>query len=185
MIAMIDNRPILQVGRHQVSCYGSAWLVAALERAAQAAELTPFPCLDEISQGILHYLETKCPLRLLPVDQLHCRVRGMLEQVGCGAIARHFEPCAPPVTVSLLAAAETAGQGFELGFFEEIRTDVSELRRLGAAAVRLVEHREAVLLVAGRQAWDRRCQRLLEELGAFLAMLGLDPAESSRLAVAA
>lgn len=185
MIAMIDNRPVLQVGRHQVSCYGSSWLVAALERAAEAAELAPFPCLCEISEGILHYLETKCPLRLLPVDQLHGRVRQMLEQVGCAALARHFEPCAPPVTVSLMQAAEDAGHGFELAFFETIRCDVAELRQLGAAAVRFVDHREAVQWLAGRKDWDRRCERLLEELGEFLAALGFDSSKQAAALAAA
>jgi len=185
MIAMIDNRPILQVGRHQVIRYGSGWLVAALERAAAAAELAPFPCLGEIGEGILHYLETKCPLQLLPVEQLHGRVRRMLEEVGCAAIARHLEPCAPPVTVSLLDAAECAGHGFELAFFEAIRAEVAELRRLGAAAVRFADRHEAVRVVAGRAAWDRACQRLLDELDAFLDEFGGCRAESDCDAVAA
>ena len=186
MIAMIDNRPVLQVGRHQVSGYGSSWLVAALERAAAAAELPGFPCLGEISEGILHYLETKCPLRLLPVDELHGRVRRMLEAVGCSAIARHLEPCAPPVTVSLMQAAEDAGRGFELAFFETIRADLSELRELGAAAVRIVDHRPAVQWLAGRDHWDRQCERLLDELAAFLAALGHGPQpEAATLAAAA
>ncbi len=171
MIAMSDNRPVLQIGRHQVCCYQSDWLVAALERASVAAGIHPFPCLEEIGTGVFEYLESQCPLRLLPVDQLHERVRRMLEEIGCASMARHFEPCAPPVTVSLLDAARQAGPGFDLAFFESIRSEVTELRRFGAASIRFIHHREAVLHLIGKPQWDRRCDRLSEEIGIFLEKL--------------
>jgi len=172
MIAMSDNRPVLQIGRHQVCCYQSDWLLAALERASVAAGLFPFPCLEEIGTGVFEYLESMCPLRLLHVDQLHERVRRMLEEIGCAPLARHFEPCAPPVTVSLLDAARQAGPGFDLAFFEAIRSETAELRRLGTASIRFIHHREAVLHLAGASRWDRRCRRLLDELDVFLENLG-------------
>lgn len=178
MIAMSDNRPVLQIGRHQVCCYESDWLLAALERATVAAGLSPFPCLEEISTGIFEYLESACPLKLLPVERLHDRVRRMLEKIGCPAIARHFEPCAPPVSVSLLDAAHRAGPGFELAFFEAIRSEITELRRFGAAAIHITGHREALLHLSGQPRWNRRCEALLEELHAFLEKLCL-PAQTT------
>ena len=175
MIAFTGNRPVLQVGRHQVTHYDTAWLFEALQRAAADADLEGFPCLEEIGHGVAHYLENKCPLRLITVGQLHQRVRKMLEAVGCASIARSLRPFAPPVTVSLVQAARQSGAGFELAFFETIRGEVGELRREGASAIRFVDHREAVLIVIGRDAWSRSCQRLLDELSSFLDALDCAP----------
>lgn len=175
MIAFTGNRPVLQVGRHQVTHYDTTWLFEALQRAAVDAELDGFPCLEEIGQGVEHYLETKCPLRLMTADQLHQRVRKMLFAVGCASIAESLRPFAPPVTISLVVAARQSGSGLELAFFEAIRSEVAELRRHGAAAVRFTHHREAVLMVVGREDWDQVCQRLLDELSEFLQALDCRP----------
>jgi hypothetical protein len=171
MIALIGNRPALQVGRHQVTHYDIDWLIDALERAAAAADLPGFPCLDEIGEGVMRYLEHLCPLRMLPVRDLQQRVRRMLEAVGCPAIARRLGAFAPPVTISLLGAAQRGGAGFELAFFEQVRAEVTELRREGAASIHFTDHREAVRLAAGREHWDRTCERLLEELDGLLEAL--------------
>jgi len=175
VIAFTGNRPVLQVGRHQVTHYDTAWLLEALQRAAADADLEGFPCLDEIGQGVEHYLESTCPLRLMTVDQLHQRVRKMLEAVGCASIAESLRPFAPPVTISLVHTARQSGSGFELAFFETIRGEVTELRREGAASIRFVDHREAVLIVVGREDWDHACQRLLDELSGFLHDLDCTP----------
>jgi len=175
VIAFTGNRPVLQVGRHQVTHYDTAWLLEALQRAAADADLEGFPCLEEIGQGVTHYLENKCPLRLMTVDQLHQRVRKMLEAVGCTSIAESLRPFAPPVTISLVHAARQSGTGFELAFFETIRGEVTELRRKGASSIRFVDHREAVLIVTGREDWNQPCQHLLDELSGFLDALDCAP----------
>ena len=166
---------MLQVGRHQVTHYDTRWLLDALTRAASDAGLDGFPCLDEIGEGVMRYLEHLCPLQMLPVSQLQQRVRRMLEEVGCPAIARHLPAFAPPVTVSLLNAAHQGGAGFELAFFERIRREVAELRHEGAAAIHFTDHREAVRFATGRDSWDSTCQRLLDELDQFLAALDCRP----------
>lgn len=177
MIAHIGNRPVLQVGRHQVTHYDTRWVIEALERAAAAANLEGFPCLHEIGEGILQYLENKCPLQMIPVSKLHDRVRHMLEAVGCSSIAEQLRPFAPPVTISLLQAARHSGPGFEMAFFERVRSEIAELRREGAADIRFTDHREAVQFAVGRDSWDTVCQRLLDELGHFLKALDCQVAE--------
>lgn len=184
MIALIGNRPALQVGRHQVTHYDTHWLIEALRRAAAAAGLDEFPCLDEIGSGVMQYLEQLCPLRMLPVTQLQQRVRRMLHEVGCPAIASQLQAFAPPVTISLLSAAKHAGAGFELAFFERIRSEVADLRHEGAAAIHFTDHREAVRLATGRDCWDTTCQRLLDELDQFIDALdcGARPSDSRQIA---
>lgn len=168
VIALIGNRPIIQVGRHQVHDYDTRWLGDALQRAAQAAEREDFPFLDEIRCGIEEYLETKCSLELLSLDSLYERVRKMLERIGCNLIADKLEPLAPPVTISLEEAARQAGNGFELAFFTHLRDEISHLSEAGAEEVRFTGLRESVQLLSGAPEWNSNCDRLLTEIRSFL-----------------
>lgn len=168
MISLIGNRPALQVGRHQVIDYDTAWLQDALKRAAEAANQEDFPFLDDIHNGVVEYLETKCPLKLLELESLFERVRRMLVMVGCEGIADKLEPQAPPVTVSLVEAARRAGNGFELAFFESLRAELLELKQAGVRDIHFTGLRESSLILRGCEKWNKRCEALLEEIETFL-----------------
>lgn len=169
MISYIGNRPALQIGRYQVIDYDVAWLDDALRRAAQAADHQDFPFVEEICAGILQYLETKCPLKLMHLDDLYERLRRMLVQIGCQPIAEKLEKVAPPVTLSLVRAALEAGNGFELAFFEMLRGELAGLRSVGAEEVRFVGLRASVLILRGVKQWDKGCEALLREIREFIA----------------
>lgn len=168
MIALIGNRPIIQVGRHQVHDYDTRWLGDALQRAACAAEREDFPFLDEIRCGVEEYLETKCSLQLLSLEMLYQRVRLMLEKIGCDIIAKNLEPLAPPVTISLEDAARQAGNGFELAFFTHLHDEITHLNEAGAEELRFTGLRESVQLLSGAPEWNSNCDRLLTEIRSFL-----------------
>ncbi len=159
---------MLKIGRHHVAHYGTDWLSEALRRAAHAAEHENFPFIDEIRDGVFHYLETKCPLRLLPVTELVNRVRRMLVEIGCKPIAERLEPFAPPVTVSLQEVARDAENGFELAFYESLRAEIRDLRDEGAREIRFTGIRDAVLHLAGAPKWNRHCESLLADLRGFI-----------------
>ncbi len=168
MISLIGNRPALQIGRYQVIEYDTAWLDDALSRAARAADCDDFPFVEDIRSGIVKYLETKCPLKLLHLDDLYDRMRRMLVKIGCQRIAEKLEPLAPPVTVSLVRAAMEAGNGFELAFFENLRAELADLRQSGAEEIRFTGLRESAMILRGTDKWNRRCQALHQEIEAFL-----------------
>jgi hypothetical protein len=180
MISLIGNRPALQIGRHQVIDYDTAWLGDALRRAAHAAEREDFPFVDDIRSGIVQYLETKCSLRLLPLADLFERMRRMLLKIGFDTIAQKLEPLAPPLTLSLVPAARQAGNGFELGFFESIRREIEELRRAGAEEIRFTGLRESALILRGAEKWDKRCDHTLQEIEGFLRARDREEREQSR-----
>ena len=175
MISLIGNRPALQIGRYQVIDYDTAWLDDALRRAAVAAELEDFPFVADIRGGIVQYLETKCPLKLLPIDELFDRMRKMLVTIGCGKIADNLRPLAPPVTVSLVRAAMDAGNGFELAFFETLRTELSDLKAAGAEEIRFIGLRESSLILRGTSDWNKQCDSLLVEIHALLSAWDKQP----------
>lgn len=168
MIAILGNRPALQIGPHQVIDYDTRWLDTALQRAARAAQQEDFPFLEEIRNGVVEYLECKCPRNLLQLGDLYDRVRRMLLMIGCKSIAEKLEPLAPPVTVSLVAAAMEAGNGFELAFFETLRLELTELRDAGAEEIRFSGLRESSLILRGSHQWNPHCERLLSEIELFL-----------------
>lgn len=166
---MIGNRPALQIGRHQVLDYDTSWLEDALRRAARAADHEDFPFVSDIRDGVEQYLETKCPLRLLHLEDLFERMRKMLVKIGCERIAEKLEPLAPPVTISLVNAATSAGSGFELAFFETLRCELRELRRAGAEEIHFTGLRESALILSGQPKWNKNCQVLHSEIRGFLS----------------
>ena len=168
MISLIGNRPALQIGRYQVIDYDTRWLDDALRRAARAADCEDFPFVADIRSGIVKYLETRCPLKLLQLGELYARVRRMLVKIGCERIAAKLEPLAPPVTVSLIRASMEAGNGFELAFFATLRTELQELRATGAEEIHFTGLRESSLILRGATKWNKQCDNLLAEIQAFL-----------------
>ena len=78
MICLVGKLPVLQIGRHQVAGYDTGWIDIALQRAAKSCDRSDFPFIDDIRDGILHYLEHKCPWRVLPIEDLFqvCLLRG-------------------------------------------------------------------------------------------------------------
>lgn len=171
MISLIGNRPALKIGRHQVIEYDTSWLADALQRAVREADIEDFPFVGDIRNGIEQYLETKCPLKLLCIEELFERMKKMLVKIGCGHIADKLRPLAPPVTVSLVHTALSVGNGFELAFFESLRGELAELRAAGAEEIHFTGLRESSLILRGCTKWNRRCQNLMEEIEQFLRMM--------------
>ena len=178
MISFIGNRPALQIGPYQVLDYDTLWLEDALRRAARAADHADFPLVSEIRSGVELYLENQCALRLLHLDDLFERMRKMLVKIGCQRIAEKLEPLAPPITVSLVEAARSAGYGFELAFFETIRAELTQLRVAGAEDIRFTGLRESAMILRGKTKWSRHCEALLAEITAFLGSFDRDPAST-------
>ncbi len=168
MICLVGNRPILQVGDHQVVAYNVEWIEIALYRASIAADRDDFPFIAEIRDGIVHYLENRCPLRLLPIEDLYGRMRRMLERIGCEAIGNHLTILTPPIRVSLVDPATKTSEDFENCFYQQLLEIVLDLRRLGTEEVIFFELHEAARTLCGTKTWDEQCDKTLKEISDFL-----------------
>lgn len=168
MICHIRNRPALQIGSQQVFDYDTAWLETALHRAAHAAEVEDFPFAADIRSGVIRYLETRCPLQLMPISDLYDRMRRMLVKIGCQHIADHLQPLAPPITFCLHRLALGAGRGFEIGFFSALLDELDRLRIAGVEEIRFTGLRECVMELRGQTQWTNDCQSLANEIEEFL-----------------
>ena len=169
MISFIGNRPAIQIGHHQVIDYGTSWLEEALRRAAAAAGQEDFPFVDDIRSGVEEYLESRCALKLLPLEDLFERVKRMLTKIGCGHIARELKPLSPPLTLSLVPSAVAAGNGFELAFFQSLRSELAGLKALGVEQIHFTGLRESVMILRGVEKWNKPCQTLRGEIEVFLS----------------
>lgn len=90
---------------------------------------------------------------------------------GLGLSVQAAEEPAPPSSrtgADLRRLASDSGKGFELAFFLKLRV---ELRRLLAHSPRAVQFhglRGCVRQLAGARRWNRHCQRLSDQIVAFL-----------------
>ena len=141
-------------------------------RAADDADRADFPLVDEICQGIFHYLENKCPLKLLPLPALYDKMRKMLESIGCDSIAGELKPYAPPVQVCLLRLVKDEQCAFEMSLFQILKREVEDLRAAGADEIRFLHVHECVMHVLGAKKWDKSCLRLRQDISAYLQSCG-------------
>ena len=151
---------MIQVGRHQVCGYETEWIRSGLQKAAERSGRTDFPFLDDVYDSIVHYMEFKCPLRLLPIEKLNDRIAHMLKRIGCEHIARALPPMAPPITISLEEAAFSAGENYELGFFANLKSEIVQARKSGASALVFEDVRASVCILNKREEWDDSCEEI-------------------------
>ena len=175
MICIAGNLPVLQIGRYQVTGYSTQWIRHAIDQAAHRASLDDFAFTDDIYEGVVHYLENKCPLRLLKIEDLYKRVSHMLSRIGYATIANALEPIAPPVTISLERAAREAGTGFELAFFKELQHELNDLKATGATDVYFSHIEECVHVLRQTESWDKHCEDLAADILYWLQKVGTKP----------
>ena len=175
MICIAGNMPVLQVGEHQISNYDTYWIRRAIENASIRANQPHFSFVDDVYDGIVFYLEHKCPLRLLAIESLFMRIRHTLKRIGCEAIANALEIESPPITISLERAAIEAGNGYELAFYQILQNEMMELKKLGAREVFFSEMRESILILKQAEHWHDDCDQLESDILLWLKNAGTQP----------
>ncbi len=167
--------PVLQVGEHQISDYDTYWIRRSIEDAARNANQPHFSFVDDVYDGIVFYLENKCSLRLLKLEDLYKRIRHTLKRIGCEAIANALKIESPPITISLERAAIEAGNGFELAFYQILNTEMLTLKELGAREVFFSEIRESILILKQSTKWYDDCDQLEKDILLWLKNAGTSP----------
>lgn len=166
MIATEYKRPLLQHGSCLASDYDAQWIEALLAEAAQEAGVR-LPFCHEVAEGILMYLEKRCPLKALPLDYLFGRMRQVLREVGLPLIADHLHRQMPPVDIELDTLADETP--LPLFFYTKLRDHMDELRRMGLTAYRFSGAHKCSLLLGRRRRACPAQRKALHELESFLA----------------
>jgi len=175
MICIAGNMPVLKIGEHQISNYDTYWIRSAIENAARRADQSHFAFIDEVYDGIVHYLEHKCSLRMLPIEELFVRIQHTLKRIGCEPIANTLKVECPPITISLQRAAGDAGSGFELAFYSILFEEMKTLKELGANDIFFSHIRESVLILKQTEEWSDECEQLEQDILLWLKNTGTQP----------
>lgn len=166
MVAVRNNRPLLQTGHCVISDYGRDWVERVLQDAADVAGVTKIPFRAEIAQAVMLYLEQECPLHTVPLEYLFARLREVLNQVGLPLIAANLRCQTPPVDIDLRELAEQAP--LPLFFYTELQHRLDGLQRLGLNTYRFSGRKRCSLALGSRRRSCPTQQRALAELDAFL-----------------
>jgi hypothetical protein len=92
----------------------------------------------------------------------------VLQVIGYSDVARCFQTLPPPVKISLSDLARRAGNGFELVFFELLRTRLRDIPDSAAQQVELSDLHACVKLLRGAKVWRSDCAELTGEIVQFV-----------------
>lgn len=179
MICITGNRPVIQIGHHHVVGYETDWIDRALNRAARRCNREDFPFISDIRNGVIHYLENRCTLQVLPIEKLYDRMKAMLIRIGCQAIADNLQIICPPVKLSLSHLARNCQSGarghgsggYELVFHNILRKEIAFLRRQGVEEVHLSGSRKCTRLLNSCDTWNPACEQFHQDLLSHLQQI--------------
>jgi len=91
-----------------------------------------------------------------------------LQVIGYSDVARHFRTMPPPVRISLVEIAREAGEGYELLFFELLRSRLRGIIFSEARQVEICDLHRCVKLLRSAKNWRRDCSGLRGEIVSFV-----------------
>src|SRR5213592_5161322 len=168
MVAFKEEFPYLRTNSGQLFEFSRDWLHAAITRAADEAGYPSWWLTDHVTESIAFYLHLRNDENVVAFNQLSQTVRDVLEAIGYKEIGPHFTPAPPPICISLLDIAHTAGASYELAFFALLEKRISALIEAGADNLRLSSLQFCVKHLRGTKTWTRGCDALREEIVCFV-----------------
>ena len=168
MICLRDNLPLVRYGDGQVIPFERKWLASTLLRAAERAGYKKWWLAPHVTESVSNYLEQDLDENVVSVSHIEKAVQSVLQVIGYSDIAGHY--CAPPLParISLADVARDAGHGYELVFFDLLRTRVKEALLLQPERLEIYDAQAGVKLLRSAKNWRRDCSGLLEEVVAFV-----------------
>jgi hypothetical protein len=95
-------------------------------------------------------------------------VQSVLQVIGYGDVGAHFRACPPPARISLAELARDAGHGYELVFFDLLRSKMREAIDARAERVEIIDAHRGIKMLRSAKTWRRDCSGLLEEVVVFI-----------------
>jgi hypothetical protein len=168
MIAFRDNLPLVRFSDGQVMPFEQSWLVGSLARAAESAGYKKWWLAPHVMESVTNYLEKDFDESVVAISRLEKAVQSVLQVIGYSDIAGHFHAAPPPARISLSELARDAGHGYELVFFELLRSRVREAIEAKAQRLEICDAHSGVKLLRSAKVWRRDCTGLLDEIVSFV-----------------
>jgi hypothetical protein len=146
-----------------------------LELMGEGAQLVEPEVVHHASAAVLHYFKYELGRQSVSVGEFAIALEKVLRSFGLSVYADHqpqppANPAPPRVLESNLneLASNAAGQGFELVFFPQLRQELKSKLDQSPNVLRFHGLRDCVKKLAGADHWNRRCQRLDDQIVDFL-----------------
>jgi hypothetical protein len=168
MIGFRDNLPLVRFEDGQVVCFERPWLVKSLAEAAERAGYKKWWLASHVTESVTNFLERDFGEGTIAVARLEKAVQSVLQVIGYGDVAGHFRASMPPTRISLAELARDAGHGYELVFFDLLRTRMREVIESRAEAVEITDAHRGIKMLRSAKIWRRDCSGLLDEVVGFV-----------------
>lgn len=168
MIGFHNNMPVVRFADGQVVPFERNWLATALSRAAERAGYKKWWLAPHVTESVTNYLEQDFDDSVVTVKRLEQAVQSVLQVIGYADVAGHFHAIPPPARISLVELARDAGHGYELVFFDLLRSRIREALDARADRLEICDAHNGVKMLRSAKNWRRDCTGLLDEIVGFV-----------------
>lgn len=168
MISLPNNLPLVRFSDGQVIPFERRWLAGTLARAAERAGYKKWWLAPHVTESVTSYFEQDFTDNVVAVGRLEKAVQSVLQVIGYADVAGHFCAIPPPARISLAELAHAAGCGYELAFFDLLRTRLREAVAAKVERLEICDAHSGIKLLRSAKNWRRDCSGLLEEVVNFV-----------------
>ncbi|MFH1066971.1 MAG: hypothetical protein V1746_03635 [bacterium] len=165
MIAPSSPLPFVQWQRQKIVPLSQDWLEISLLQSAEKAGVPHWPLCGEIAQAILYFFLCDFSGHLISAEDLQKIMRRSLEGIGRHEIAQHVRLAPPRISIYLPDIARQAP--YELLFFPNLKTKLSEATQARVRGIKLEGLRRCVKMLSSSDYWRDQCQTLNDEIVSF------------------
>ena len=168
MISLPNNLPLVRFSDGQIIPFERGWLSGTLARAAERAGYKKWWLAPHVTESVTNYLEQDFEGSVVTINRLEKAVQSVLQVIGYADVAGHFYAVPPPARISLAELARAAGYGYELAFFDLLRSRLREALDARVERLEICDAQCGIKLLRSAKNWRRDCSGLLEEVVNFV-----------------
>ncbi len=168
MIGFQNNMPLVRFADGSILPFERTWLAGSLARAAERAGYKKWWLAPHVTESVTNYLEQDFDDSVVTIKRLEQAVQSVLQVIGYADVAGHFHASPPPARISLEELARDAGHGYELVFFDLLRSRLREALETKPEKLEIYDAHNGVKLLRSAKNWRRDCSGLLDEIVGFV-----------------
>jgi len=168
VISFQSNLPLVRFHDGQIMPFERNWLVGSLAKAASDAGYKKWWLAAHVTESVTNYFEKDFDETIVTIPRLEKAVQSVLQVIGYADVAGHFQAAPPPARISLAELARDAGHGYELMFFELLKSRLHDAITAKAEKLEICDAHSGVKLLRSAKNWRKDCSGLLDEIVAFV-----------------
>jgi hypothetical protein len=164
VIALNNFLPLLRLEDSSVQAIRPDWLTVCLRRAADRAGYSKWWLADHVTESAICFLSMQYEAPVIARQQIDEIMRSVLQAIGYGEIAVHYQTLNPPYEISLYELANEAGPGYELAFFQLLKARMQPALGEGTLNIDVHGLQPCVRFLQSTKTWSRSCSQLRNEI---------------------